>query len=175
MNKLLAVLLMLIVAYTSSYGGLFTSEEEKEKKRQEEALKSEIERQMRFSSEIYGNLNSLLIMNPVENLYTITLKEDNLVNTFNIKKNTFYILDVGVKGNLLFRESEQADLTKYSKALMLRIPPDDTKKLEVYNNGQKYSLGVKDSYAFEMVYLVTNRSSISKLSIKFNGVKDWKK
>ena len=174
MHKILAILIITILIYSTASAGLFESQEEKEQKRQEEALKSELERQMRFSSEIYGNFNSVLIMNPVENTYTITIKEDNLMNTFNIRKNTFYIVDVGVKGNLLLREAEQSDLTKYSKALMLRIPSGDIKKLEVYNNGQKYELKVKDSYSFEMVYLVTNRSSISKLTIKFEGIKEWK-
>ena len=158
----------------NSHAFLNIFHKEKKQTEAEKALQKELENSMKISTEIYGNMNSLEIIEPIKNVYTVTIQENNVLNTFNIRDDVLYILDVGIKGNLLLHEAEQADLTKYSNSLMVKIPKENNQKIEVYYNGQKIVLGVKEDYSFELVYLVSNRSSLSKLTIIFEGMKKWK-
>jgi hypothetical protein len=148
--------------------------EDKEKKKMEEALKRELEIHTILSTDIENNFKTLMVLYPIENLFTVTFKENDIVNTFNIRKNQLYVLDIGIDGNLNLRPVETSEMYSSPSSLFIKLS-QDTFNLEMFVGEKKYVIGFTHTYRFDTVYLISGRNSLANLSVTFNGMKQFKK
>ena len=173
-NKLIAITMLLSFVFIMIFSAYFSAHsEEINKNKINKALEEEVRNYLSIGGDIESNFKTLQILYPIENLYTFTIQEDNIINTFNIRKDQLYVLDIGINGNLVMKPAQQADMYKTQSSLFFKIPKDGF-SLEVYNGGKKYEIKYNKTYSFDTVYLVSGRNSISKMEVTFNGVKEFK-
>jgi hypothetical protein len=139
----------------------------------DKALEKELKNYMSIAGDIEANLKTLQVLYPIENLYTFTIQEDDIVNTFNIRKDQLYVLDIGIKGNIVLKPVQQSDMYKTQSSLFFKVPKDGYDLL-VYTGGKKYTIKYNKTYSFDTVYLVSGRNSISKMLVTYNGIKELK-